>query len=1235
MRITAVSAFCLAGAFVANADTALWTNNVDATAYWTNTTFWVDENGDNLVEPPTNHTHDVTFAALDSYKYQEIRWTTPPWQGTLAIQAFGMLSLTEQFAAVAQYSHRTINIYNDDWNSHYREYPVAVTVDDPDGFKGFWKTRNTNVGFILPATDGKSPILSNVSVERRVYFDVPTADTTAYLESAYGRGVLEKRGNGELHVMATGGADNTAYVKAGTLTLEGRPGNTEADELPVPGAYMHFDASLTNAMKTYLGEDGRTYVTNWPDISGNGKYAYFDAAWKGTYSYLTTNTCAPFLNTTFVKGKTVMDFGRSSWSQDESLGPVGCCLRISEEKSNIREVFYVGQYVDAGDYCVIPGAYNAYSFHRTRNALVANYDSTLPVRRGDILYDGLPGQNSSGFSPTEFSVVAVGTSANVAIGAMVCDRMYMNRTGGAKLGEMILYTNALTHVQRVQISNYLLRKWKGTDAADIGAAMVVSSTGAAIGVPEGRTANVAEIGVFGDGMVKKGGGTLEVGNVAAYKGAARPTLDVQEGSVVFRALGTATDAPAADPYLWLDATRKDSFVFTNKTDDTASEKYIAEWHDRRPDQTAVYAKLPVGTWDYRDGLFPTRIEDVVGDKAVVDFGTPGYRAIQSQGGAWSDGEPSFLNLNVGNVTKSRVSFVVMRFTSPDVGRNIFGSSSIHMYRSTTSTLLSKSYGGYVCYGALWTVNGVPVDPVFDDSGNFATGDWIVASVSTVGPASINLIGGKDRIAQGVRWGGQQVAEQLVYDRVLTPEERRRTIAYLMKKWKDEDASGAGPIRLAAMRFADGTPAVVDSVAGTTVEVGAVSGGDGSFVKKGAGTAAVSLNDMNDIDSLSVEEGTLNADLSFYDDSAFHIDASAVDTLSYYVTEDGARTNVTSVTDVRGNGMVANAWINDPNVVDGVNRAVSYTNPVWRMIVRADGVARPAFDFGRKSGYWSNHYPSSSAFRLSKSLSNILDAHVVFSDNDDNDRAVFFGDSSAYHYMRGGDVLFDRRYAAETVTNGYIAIDGSQVGPWSIFPEGFHVVSCAPTGKTTVGAIAGERNIECGGCYVSEMICFTNNLGTARRKYLQDMLMHKWIGREKPVWPVALSSMDVAVGAVLNITGEPKRISVARVAGGGTVTGADLCGVSEIEVACTGGNTFPATFSGDVSFASDATVALVGETDTLVSGGTYPLMNAGNVIAGEVEWTVTGIPVRRNRKVFVSGGTLMITLVPSGTAVTFR
>ena len=67
-----------------------------------------------------------------------------------------------------------------------------------------------------------------------------------------------------------------------------------------------------------------------------------------------------------------------------------------------------------------------------------------------------------------------------------------------------------------------------------------------------------------------------------------------------------------------------------------------------------------------------------------------------------------------------------------------------------------------------------------------------------------------------------------------------------------------------------------------------------------------------------------------------------------------------------------------------------------------------------------------------------------------------------------------------------------------------------------------------------------------------------------------------------------------------------------------------------------TVTLTGEPGTLVSGGTYPLVNASSLTGLEnVTWTVEGLLARQRRKVSASGGTLSVTLVPAGTVISFK
>ena len=1246
-KLSVLLFLAVAGGSPLCADTAYWTNNVSSVAYWTNTLFWVDGNGDNLVEPPTNHTHDVVFSPLETDGVQTLYWNHPT--GTKGGQQldFGMLSILDSSWAC----RRRIRIRNGTTASDLQEWGVNITIDDPDGFGGLWYSDYGKVGFTLPATAERSPHLSNVSIDKRVPFTVSSEGTKAYVETLYARGAIEKKGAGELHVMATSGSDTIAHVSGGTLTLEGSPEPDPGDDLPVPGAVLHLDASRTDTMMTYTGEDGRTYVTNWADVRGNGRSAWFNRAWRHQASHQTEFSNPPFLNDTFVPGTTVVDFGRSSTNMNVSLGPLGCWLVMSQDPNvspwkDVREVFYAGMYHSLYSAVTIPGNQSDgtkyYPFHRSSTGFTmvpepgkSTYVGCLPVAFGDLLFDGVSGGNAGAgggsgvFDALGFSVVGVGTTNAVNVSAIATDRMYAGRVGGCRVGEFILYTNSLTHAERYKISRYLMRKWKNAGAMheDVDADVVtLKSNNVSLGVPEGRLVKVQEVMAGGGTLVKTGGGTLAVGALTTVKNAKAPSVDVQGGEVEFDVVDASADAPAADPYLWLDATAESSFVFTNGTDE--AKEYLAQWNDRRPGQTAVYAKIPPNTnADYVEGSWPYLARNAVGDKTVVDFGP---YATKANGAA-------FMVLNTGTGTANAYeAYVVFRLKTTS-GANIFGANDILLYRASSTRLLHGTYGRYPTHAAAWTVDGAAADPLCEGQGSFDTTSFHVVGMSADSKLNLTLVGGKDRIGQGTGFGGQQVAEQILYDRKLSPAERRQTVAYLMKRWLGKDAPGIGPTRVASMKFANDAPVVLNTAGELDVE--SVSGGNGTVVKRGDGSVTLSpMDDTDGTSALSVEGGVLNVELTpaFIDAAAFHIDASDVDSLTYYVTDDGARTNVTKVVDVRRNGIEANAWINYPaKDAGGVERSIAQTNPVWRAIERADGVARPAFDFGRKSSYYGQHLSSSSGFRLNKRFSNILDAHAVFSDTTSNDRQTFFCDyNDKYHYMRDGVKLFNKTYASSSVTNGYIAIDGEEVGPYSAYPSGFHVISCAPTSTTYVSALALERNIDGGGCYISEMICFSNRLTSARRRFLQDLLMHKWMGEDKPVWPNAYSSIHVAAGAMLNLQCDAQ-LSVGRVSGGGTVSGVSLCNVAELEIACAGGTTAPITFSGDIAFAPTVTVMLAGETGTLESGGTYALASAPSVAAEGTRWTVEGLPARQHYRVSAADGTLSLSLVPAGTVFLFR
>ncbi|MCQ2391415.1 MAG: hypothetical protein MJ240_08315 [Kiritimatiellae bacterium] len=1216
-------------------ETVRWTDNTNARASWNEAANWTDASGKALEEPPTNGTYDVVFEPLDNAGSQEIRWSPSAAQktGNANNAAFNLSSIVDPTG----WSRRTIVFQTE--SASLQVKGVNISVDDASGFTGYWRSAQGQTAYTLNATAEKTVKLSNLSIFTRPSVSVPMAGAKGEIESLMERGALEKRGAGELVINATHEADTTIHVSDGTLTLAGDSLGQATNEGPIAGARLHRDAWRAETIKTYVDPaDGRTYVTNWSDVTGNGNYAWFDFSWnRGSTTHLSEYSHAPFLNAGIVSGMPVVDFGRMNAASSETLGPVACWIKLSERKNGIRECFYAGGYSETGGSSAMFGDYRDgnYPFHRIGNGFISRDYGCQGLVFGDLLVNNEPTNNLWRVGNQPFHVFAGGSTNAFLLGALGTDRLYSSRVGGCRLGEVLLFTNVLTHAERVRISNYLMRKWKVNsvyaEACTAGAVTLTTDT-TAICVPEGRQASIGEVTAVKGTLVKKGGGKLVVGALNAHTAAETPSVDVQGGEVAFAGVnaGPTADAPATDPYLWLDATASTSFVYTNKEDDATA--YVKMWKDRRPEQSAVYAKIPESSSDYVDGAWASRVENAVGDKAVVDFGGYGVKTATA----------AFLDLSTGTGANCYDGFIVWRFKYVNMSSPVFGSSNIQFYRSNSKRLIHSEYGVPVTRSALWTIDGAPLDPMAAGLGDFSTDEFHVVSVSASAKVAIDLLGNKDRLKQGTAFGGVQVAEQILYNRRLTPAERRQTIQYLMKRWKGKNAPFAGPAEVAQMTFSSGSPVVVNS--DTEMSVASFAGGNGTLVKKGTGVVTMSGLSGKPVTALAVQEGTLSLSLGCPVVPAAQFDAMDTDAITAFVTEDGARTNVTSVLEANRNGLTATAYVN-PDLTyvdskDGLTKscAIAYTNPVWRAAVMPDGVARPTFDFGRKSGYYSTKYPSSAAMKLSsRFVDKICEAHAVISASAEGDYGTVFGDTSKYQFMSGGTSLFSKSYSSPVVTNGYIAVNGEAASPYSRHPAGFHLLSVAPTEGATVGTIMLERNIEAGGGCVSEYLLFTNVLTSAQRAFLQGWLQHKWFGAEAPIWPEAFASIEVAAGATLNVA-DGMRLQVGKITGSGTIAGTSLVGVNEVEIPWAGDTTIPVTVSGSVGFATSGTLRLVGAPTQFTLPCELSLVVAGTALeaAAFADWTIAAtFPTRCGTRIVVSGNTLKLALTPPGLVVNFR
>jgi hypothetical protein len=193
-------------------------------------------------------------------------------------------------------------------------------------------------------------------------------------------------------------------------------------------------------------------VTRWNDLSGAGNY---------------TDQTTASLQPTYVKGKLagkgIVDFGDSvygnplatyqPWMQMRNAS--GAVLHIS----TIRTVFWVLG-MDSGTNGFLLGDDTNYDFHRgTTNQIweAPNGWASVNIRNGSTYLNGVKVDGTTTVLPTAFSMVSLVTTANVQTSRIACDRTY--RSGGIKLGELLIYDRALTDAERVSVEAYLHAKW--------------------------------------------------------------------------------------------------------------------------------------------------------------------------------------------------------------------------------------------------------------------------------------------------------------------------------------------------------------------------------------------------------------------------------------------------------------------------------------------------------------------------------------------------------------------------------------------------------------------------------------------------------------------------------------------------------------------------------------------------------------------------------------------------------
>ena len=655
-----------------------------------------------------------------------------------------------------------------------------IHVANPNGFAGQWTSGDSGALWFPSPTEDFTPLFASFESKMRpamsansgwVRFGTLTGGGMLYIYGHLNAQVddvaLDTRGRTRLHI-----PDGSTL----SLAMASRfPSNA------VAGAYVRFDATRADTFTLEDGADGRTHVTEWRDAEGGDVKAV-----------VTTRTGSPYLSAvTAIRGTPLVDFGAyRSASRDDTwmdfnafeaaVGPCGG-LRF-DETSDAREMFLVfEETIPSNAYPFALGGWDSYQLHRGPfGRLFHNGNAAAAVRNGSATLDG------AAFSPTgtsDFSrlhLVTLSTVSGVKVGTLAIDRD--QRYGGVRIAEAIIYTHALTDAERLQNIRYLLRKWRPGILPDHDLDLLLIPGNGTVRVPADESVTVDTLNLPGARtLTKTGEGDLRVHDFTADGF----SVNVRGGSFgVAASRDVVTDtAPAPYPLLHLDASDASSLVETNVTDGTG-RRYVSRWNDTRG--LANHADHDAG-----DLTFPYIVEGAANGLNVLDFGEGwikewGPTKTVADWGDASCGDTA--RLVCSRQFNANAGFVVLRvkklngYNETDhayLNPPMFGCSGIDFTRWGSGSLVT-SYDSAAVQTALWEFDGKTFEPADQEAPITTTNDFLVVSFSSELRALVDRIA-DDRLNAV---GGVQIAELLLYDRTLSPWERKSTQAYLMKKWKN-------------------------------------------------------------------------------------------------------------------------------------------------------------------------------------------------------------------------------------------------------------------------------------------------------------------------------------------------------------------------------------------------------------------------------------------------------------------
>lgn len=313
-------------------------------------------------------------------------------------------------------------------------------------------------------------------------------------------------------------------------------------------AVYHLDAAETDTM-TLVSDGETTYVTQWDDANGSGRFAENAVVASGVKWMKPADERRPMLRPAYQNGLPVVDFGAfqvQSFTNElgETLG-YGAAMDLSdrqtviceaiilasetEELKNVKQTYpqvkdkdspFVGDTATGNTYHFLRG-----DFVQNKYARIVLNNPNAKAQYGSLFFDGASvSPTLTGFEDGFHVLDFVPTDA-LTVGAIARDRS--NSFGGKRVAEILLFTTALTAEDRGSVYRRLKGKWF---PARIG--KLTLAEGTALSLDEGVHLKTAVLDLRGGASVS-GAGDLEAASIV---GETESRLSFPAGGV----LGTTT-----------------------------------------------------------------------------------------------------------------------------------------------------------------------------------------------------------------------------------------------------------------------------------------------------------------------------------------------------------------------------------------------------------------------------------------------------------------------------------------------------------------------------------------------------------------------------------------------------------------------------------------------------------------------------------------------------------------------